>query len=173
MVRDMTEQISALFDGELDAANSERMLQVLRTDPAARASWNECALIGDALRGEADFSKNLLAAVMARIDEEPTVLAPLAQASQKRSPTMRWDRYLPIAATVAGVAVVAWMGLRSEMGPAQVASAKPASVSQRFSANDADRAYLLAHHGYSGAQTVPAVGYYVRTTSEQGGAIAR
>ncbi|MCX9158278.1 sigma-E factor negative regulatory protein [Niveibacterium sp. 24ML] len=168
----MTEQISALFDGELDAAETDRVMQALRGDHSARARWSECALIGDTLRGEAEFSKDLTAAIMARLDDEPTVLAPVVR-SAPANRGLRWDRYLPIAATVAGVAVVGWMGLRSEVGPAQMALVKPAVVVQPVSANDADRAYLLAHHGYSGAQTVPAVGYYVRTASEQGGALAR
>ena len=161
----MTEQISALIDGELDSAAADTTLQAIKAQRIARTKWDEYALIGDVLRGEPAFSSAFVSSVMATLEAEPTVLAPIERAAVTKRVAAKWERYLPVAATLAGVAVVGWMGLRAEPSPAPLAlmRAQPVSVS------DADRAYLLVHHGYAGAQVVPAVGYYVRTLSEQGG----
>lgn len=72
------EQISILADGELEDEQVNRALHALR-DPAQHATWTLYHQIGDALRCEqmatplsADFS----ARMAARLDAEPTLLAP-------------------------------------------------------------------------------------------------
>jgi len=164
----MKEQISALMDGELEPAGEQTTLSRLSTDPSMRACWDEYSLIGDALRGESTLSSDFSAKLMARLEAEPTVIAPAASAALAQRRRSALDTFLPIAATVAGVAVVAWLGLRVE--PADTARvARVANTARSVQAADADRAYLLAHHGYAGAQAVPGVGYYMRTAAEQAG----
>ncbi len=164
----MKQQISALLDGELEPAGVQAILSRTKTDPALRECWGEYALIGDALRGETELSSDFTAKFMERLEAEPTVLAPAASAvvAKRRSAL---DTLLPIAATVAGVAVVAWLGLRVEPVAQPAPLARAAGQPHTASVGDADRAYLLAHHGYAGAQAVPGVGYYMRTAVEQGG----
>ena len=72
------EHISALADGELEEEQINRTLQALR-NPSEHATWNVYHQIGDAMRSieitmpvRADFS----ARMAARLDAEPTVLAP-------------------------------------------------------------------------------------------------
>ncbi|WP_172197874.1 sigma-E factor negative regulatory protein [Niveibacterium sp. COAC-50] len=164
----MKQQISALLDGELEPTGVQAILSRTKTDPALRECWGEYALIGDALRGETELSSDFTAKFMERLEAEPTVLAPAAGAAvAKRRSAL--DTLLPIAATVAGVAVVAWLGLRVEPAAEPARVARAAGQVHAVSAGDADRAYLLAHHGYAGAQAVPGVGYYMRTAAEQVG----
>lgn len=164
----MKEQISALLDGELDPSGVQALVSHAKTESALRECWDTYALIGDALRGEADMSRDFTARLMARLDAEPTVIAPAASVALAKSRRSVLDTVLPIAATVAGVAVVAWLGLRGEpVETTQVARATHAT--RAVPAAEADRAYLLAHHGYAGAQAVPGVGYYMRTAAEQVG----
>ncbi|WP_374513397.1 sigma-E factor negative regulatory protein [Niveibacterium sp.] len=164
----MKEQISALLDGELEPTGVQALLSHTKKEPALRECWDEYALIGDALRGEAELSSDFTAKLMSRLDAEPTVIAPAASAALAKRRRSALDTLLPIAATVAGVAVVAWLGLRVE--PADTTRVARATTAARaVPAADADRAYLLAHHGYAGAQAVPGVGYYMRTAAEQVG----
>ena len=62
------ELISALADGELDARDAARALDILERSPQARAFWHETHLVGDALRareltqgaaGDAEFVARL------------------------------------------------------------------------------------------------------------------
>ena len=45
-------QVSALFDGELDAEQANLVTRRLLKDPALRASWGRYAMISASLRGE-------------------------------------------------------------------------------------------------------------------------
>ncbi len=47
----MKETVSALFDGELDAVEMDRVCARLKDEPDLRDAWDSYALIGDALRG--------------------------------------------------------------------------------------------------------------------------
>lgn len=80
------EQVSALADGELDDFQLETALAALR-HADGRAAWQTYHQIGDALRSDdtvltmsSDFSQRLFA----RLDAEPTIIAPaLAPAVQE------------------------------------------------------------------------------------------
>ncbi|GAA5184589.1 hypothetical protein GCM10025771_38990 [Niveibacterium umoris] len=169
----MKEQLSALIDGELDADQVSRSCDAIKVNRDLRKCWNEYALIGDVMRGELALRSDFTDDVLRRLEQEPTVLAPSVRATTARSKSA-WDRYLPIAATIAGVAVVGWMGVRTGLPATAPASAHPTLVRQQAPAQDTERAYLLAHHGYAGAQAVPGVGYYMRTAADvQNGEMAR
>lgn len=198
----MKEQISALWDGELDAEAARAVFDDLKLSPESRAAWRECAVIRAALRNEAAISPGFQHAVMRRLESEPTVVAPL-HAVHAAGPVVApapvpargrvFERYLPMAAGIAGVALVGWMGLRflPAGGQAQLAQLSPPAVTAQAPAAladlradhayvfaerasvDADRAYMLAHQAYAGGQMAPGVAYYVRTVAEQPGDAAR
>jgi sigma-E factor negative regulatory protein RseA len=75
------ENLSALTDGELDAAQAALACGAWRNDADARRSWHAYQLIGDVLRSE-DLSSSpardtaFLAALRVRLAAEPVVLAP-------------------------------------------------------------------------------------------------
>lgn len=72
------EQISILADGELADEDVNRALQALR-DPAQQATWSLYHQIGDVMRSEhmaAPLSADFSARMAARLDAEPTLLAP-------------------------------------------------------------------------------------------------
>src|SRR5881396_1751777 len=73
----MKEKLSALIDGELQSDSLHAHLGRLRADPDLRGAWDTYHLIGDALRGQ--ISPGIADRVVARLREEPTVLAPRAE----------------------------------------------------------------------------------------------
>ncbi len=80
--KDMTqEQISALLDSELGDAYIEVTLASLRRSEG-RATWDVYHQIGDVLRSEDmahELSGGFTAGLLARLDEEPPILAPPKQ----------------------------------------------------------------------------------------------
>lgn len=79
--QEVRQQISELADGELDSSQLPLLLAELRT-PEARSHWDVYHRIGDVLRSEqmaaepsAGFSRQLAA----RLEQEPTLLAPRRQ----------------------------------------------------------------------------------------------
>ncbi len=168
------EKISAFMDGELSESESTGHIAHIREDAQSRAAWDTYHLIGDTLRGEKmglppDFNAKL----HARLADEPTVLAPRARTALKS----RVRRIaLPIAASLGGVALVAWMALfNSPFGPQNenmalappvipAAQVQPAGRPASAQVND----YLLAHQQFSPSTTMRGVASYVRTVSGQG-----
>jgi negative regulator of sigma E activity len=151
----MKPELSALFDGELESHEVRPLLRGAVNDPAMQDAWQAYALIGDQLRREYRGEPDLTAGVMARIREEPVVLAPRNLTRQTRHHPL-----FALAASVAGVAVVAWLSLVEDplnaVSPAptiarladtpqkpQVAAAK--SFEQAPLRGEINE-YLLAHH---------------------------
>jgi sigma-E factor negative regulatory protein RseA len=104
------ERTSALADGELPDAQLDLALAALRNDEA-RADWELYHRIGDALRSEdvADtpLSAGFSARLAARLDAEPTIIAPAAlpAASAKKANARRWAvPGLAAATAMAGIA---------------------------------------------------------------------
>ncbi len=170
----MKEQISALMDGELAPPEQTSVLDAMKLDGSARADWQAYWLVGDALRGCCAPTRDLTASVMEALDAEPTVMSGLNRVEARNDPW--WSRAMPIAAGIMGVAVVTWagLGLKPADMPPVGEVARASQTSQRavpqtavaLSEAETDRAYLLAHHGYAGTQTMPGVGYYMRTVAE-------
>ena len=117
------ERLSALLDGELDTNAVTLACAQWRDSAESRATWHAYGLIGDALRsddlaGHAARDAGFLAALRARMANEPVVLAPqprevLAEASLPAAPraaaaggTRRWSWMAPTA-VAAGFVVVA------------------------------------------------------------------
>lgn len=171
----MTEKLSALLDGHIDDEGAGRtMFETLRQDREMREKWGTYCLIGDALRGEAQGAPDLASKVLARLEGEPTVLAPARPTGAARS--ARLSRVmLPVAASVMGVSAVGWVvqamqpsappvsvaAKAAGKGAPLVAAALPTPV-----AEDPLRNYVFAHQALAGGSPIPGVAQYVRTVTE-------
>jgi sigma-E factor negative regulatory protein RseA len=81
------EKISALADGELESSGLDAAFASLR-QPEGRKDWDLYHQIGDVLRSEemaVEMSPDFAARMAAKLDAEPTIFAPAAQASKKQS----------------------------------------------------------------------------------------
>jgi sigma-E factor negative regulatory protein RseA len=135
----MREALSALVDGEADAAGAADGVSRWRDDDDAKASWHAYQLIGDVLRSEdlaaGHRDRVFMQRLHARLIQEPTVLAPapdMPQANPDGSHAVhagmlhRWAVPLGLAA---GVALVLGTLLVVRQGPLAdgpvLADAKP------------------------------------------------
>lgn len=100
----MTNEISALVDGELGAGEEKPLFADLRQEQELRRRCCEYRLIGEAMRGEPGLGRDIAVQVMAAVREELVVLAP-----QPRRTVVSQHPLWALAATVAGVAVVGWV----------------------------------------------------------------
>jgi sigma-E factor negative regulatory protein RseA len=168
----MKTEVSALLDGELEMHEAASALAGLRRDGELRAAWSAYQTIGAALRGEKELSCDITARVMAGLEQEPTVLCP---------PTRRaaaWPRpAVALAASAAGVAVVAWVAFAPQFsaapGHADIArapSAAPAAVvAMKPAAQREMQEYLVAHQAQASSAQLPGVTQNIRTVSASGG----
>ncbi len=97
------EALSALMDGELEAAAVTQACAAWRTDAALRSTWHAYQLAGDVMRsedlaGSASRDAGFLAALRLRLADEPVVLAP-------QRPAAEIGVHVPMPA-VAGLATV-------------------------------------------------------------------
>ena len=168
------ERISAFMDGEVDAADVTGQVRRIDEDPRLRAVWGTYHLIGDTLRGEKiGLSRDFTAKLSARLADEPTILAP-----RSRTPLQASARRfaLPVAASLGGVALVAWLAVfNNPFAPQKENLAlkppAPLAAQTQLAANPASgevNDYLLAHQQFSPSTTMHGVASYVRTVSGQG-----
>ncbi|HUL93744.1 MAG TPA: sigma-E factor negative regulatory protein [Burkholderiales bacterium] len=159
----MKEKLSAIIDGEVEG-DIHADLGRLRSDPELRAAWDTYHLIGDTLRGH--VSPEIAPRVIARLREEPTVLAPL----RARSAVKRLGRYgMYAAASAAAVAVVTWTAFPAWHEP-QLAGGSVATTevpSENLLVSSEVENYLLAHQPYSHASAMQGVAPYVRSVAEE------
>jgi len=168
----MRSEISALMDGELDRQEAAGPIEALRGEGEAREAWRAYHLIGDVMGDTRLLSAGFAARVAVRLSAEPTVIAPRAAAAPARR--LRWAA-LSAAASVAAVALVAWMAFSPQGGvapqqvavqmaaPAPLAEAEPARVPPPETATE----YLLAHQSYSPLNSLQGMAPYVRTVSSE------
>lgn len=162
---DMKTRISALMDGELEDHEIAETLRALRRDGELRSQWCDCQLIGAALRGESELDIDVAARVMSALDLEPTVMAP----GPRRMP--EWQRpVLALAASAAGVAVVAWLALApaGDGGPALAAGQAVATVLAQPRSTPRLQEYLLAHQAYAPGGAIVGGARNIRTVAASG-----
>lgn len=177
----MKPEISAFMDGALDGRPVEPVIKALEEDVELRNSWQVYHVIGDALRRSPAVSADFTHRTMAALATEPTVLAP-APVRRAKVPV----RYvLPVAASVMGIAAVAWVAQSlNAPDPAQVAAmpapataagvqpvvasvAPPAPVAAAAPVQPPQvREYLFVHQGNSPRANIQGVGHYVGSVSE-------
>lgn len=167
------EKISQLMDGELGRGETRTTIKRLESDEALAQSWETYHLIRDALRREAELPLDFTRRLHERLGHEPTVIAPHMRLSHR---AVRYT--LPLAAGVAGVALVGWLALSfQEAGQparATVALNQPAdpdtsrppmpglsnpSALNRVAVNN----YLTAHQEFSPSTAMQGLASYVRT----------
>ncbi|HUF21789.1 MAG TPA: sigma-E factor negative regulatory protein [Burkholderiales bacterium] len=161
------ERISALIDGELEDDELAREFNRLEEDPEWRSAWDAYHLIGDVLRGQGQLTEHVVERVSVRLTSEPTVLAP----KPRRASLLARRAVLPIAASVVGMAVVAWLAVFNDplsTQPALVADAERSVESVAVVVEPAGSTmneYLMAHQQFSPSTAMQGVGSYVRTVS--------
>lgn len=112
----MTQKISDLMDGEVDADQLEQAWKAAATDADAREAWDTYHLIGDCMRGDAVTrgcsQRDRAERIFARLAEEPTVLAPRRSAAVA-AVSGRARIALAMAASVATLGVVGMIATRA------------------------------------------------------------
>ena len=139
-------------------------------DRDLRRAWEGYHLIGDALRRSPALDRRLTSRIMERLDDEPAVLAP----PRRRLQAHPLRASLAVAATAAGVALVAWVALvptttQLSVLPAQARAPAKDAVAARATANSRLQEYMVAHQTYSPANSILGGTAYVRTVSAPGG----
>lgn len=158
----MSEQISALMDGEIAVEDAGHLMSSLQSSRQSAEAWSQYHLIGDAMRGSRVLSKDFKQNLMHKIDMEPTVLAPKSlQVTAERTAEIK-DR-LPakwaIAASFAAVMAVGWVAVQQ----VQPGNAVPAFEMAR--ADVVEQAipneYMAAHQ----SSAPSASSYYIQSVS--------
>jgi negative regulator of sigma E activity len=131
--------LSALIDGELSDSMAQQTLK--RFDRAAAGQIADYIGIGDAMRGLPEQHGDFTRRVMAALENEPVVLAPM------RKPKRRPALWLA-AATVAAISWGLW-----PISPHDEAAAPEAALQQPANPMADAQPYLAAHQDF--AQALP------------------
>ena len=164
----MKDRISVLMDGELDDGSAARVIDALASEGESREAWRTYHLISDALGKSRMLSAGFSDRVAAALAAEPTVLAPRRLAREPR-------RWLALAAGVAAVSLVGWLGFapqppavapvaqapKSTVAPMVAKEANAAAVPLPSGTND----YLLAHQAFSPRMSFQGMAPYALTVS--------
>lgn len=168
----MKSDLSAFIDDELEDRRQATVLSAAARDERLRCAWDSYHLIGDALRGAPVLDRRLTARVMERLEREPVLLAP-----RSRRGGQQFRASLAVAATAAGVALVAWVALGPAASPpvptpalARAPASASAGVAERVASGRSEASgrlqeYMVAHQTYSPANHILGGTAYVRTVS--------
>ncbi len=160
----MGEKISRLMDGELEGAEADAAFRDLK-QPDGVASWVCYHVAGDALRRCGAPTPGFAERFSARLDAEPTVLAP----RPKRPPVlpMVWAA----AASLAAVLVVGSVAVSMlDAQPTALSAVRDANVARAPQAKPQPVSpdYLMAHQEYSPTMQIQGVGPNLRAVSAGG-----
>lgn len=156
------------MDGELEQHEVVDTLQALRRSDTLRTEWCDGHLIGAALRGERVLDLDVTARVMSALDMEPTVMAPAPRRA------LAWQRpLLALAASAAGVAVVAWLALAPDgsglpSGTGGLAAAKAGAVVAQSQSTPRLQEYLVAHQAHAPGGVIGGAARNIRTVAANG-----
>ena len=168
----MNEQISALADNEIALEDAEHLMAAMQPNSPSAEAWSQYHLIGDVMRGTQMLSPSFKQNLMAKIDREPTVLAPNAVlVSQTKAHTSSADMHgkIPvawsIAASFAAVMVVGWVVLQTQvtdnMKPMLAEAVTGQQASTLVTAEVIPAEYLMAHQ----ASAPSTSSYYIQSAS--------
>ena len=141
----MTQDLSSLMDGELDATEADRIITGCCRSPENTATWQAYHLIGDVLRGDNAGRPGSADRIISLLGQEATVLSPRKRFSQGAGRIA-----FAAAASVATIAAVGWIGFTSRGAPESSLAGRDtasdivpvsASVQPPMNVND----YLVAH----------------------------
>lgn len=157
----MKEQLSAYIDGEFDLDQADHLVANAKSDGEMRQAWQTYHLIGDVMRGEDVAKQSSVDAILAAIDEEPTVLAPNASTQEKLLPSKTDTNKLPavwsVAASVAAVFFVGLMLLQDQSLNSQDGLAVEMAENETSD-------YLAAHQQHAPSSTA----YFIQNASFSG-----
>jgi sigma-E factor negative regulatory protein RseA len=157
----MREQISRLMDGDLEGAEADAVFRELRQADGLE-HWTCYHVIGDVLRRNGVPTAGFASRFAARLDAEPTVLAPhRPQPAQPSRLPLAWA----VAATAAAVAVVSSVAVSMlDPQPTALAKAREANVvrTAQPTSQPVSPDLLLAHQEYSPTTLIQGVGPYLR-----------
>ena len=160
-----------MMDGDLDDRAAAQVIESMERDGEAAEAWRLYHLISDSLGENRMLSPGFTERVAAALASEPTVLAPKRMRAEPQP-----RRWVAMAAGVAAVALVGWLGFapqQTAVAPVAQAPVQPVQVAQErkpqvvplpSGTND----YLLAHRGFSPRVSLQGMAPYVVTVSEQG-----
>ena len=141
----MTQEISALMDGEVEQADLDGIIKACHQNEQHGNAWRCYHVIGEALRSDAQHVPGLENKILSQLRSEPTVLAP-----QRRARTPAFPRIaLAAAASIATLSAVAWLALQQAPAP-QVVSVAPTVGSQLVQV-DRDVDFVQAHREFTAA----------------------
>jgi len=159
------EKISQLMDGELGRRDAEATIKQLRSDQTLAQSWETYHLIGDSLRREAELRPDFVRRLHERLEQEPTVVAPHTRLSHR---VVRYT--LPLAASVAGVTLVAWLAVDAWQPRNGGVAVRPVPATVATGPSRAVNDYLTVHQEFSPSTTMQGLAPYVRTISDESNA---
>jgi len=160
----MGEQISRLMDGELEGAEADAAFRELK-GPDGVASWVCYHVIADTLRRCGEPTPGFAERFSARLEAEPTVLAPRPM----RAPGL--PLVWAAAASVAAVLVVGSVAVSTlDPQPTVIAKAREANAvrTAQVRPQPVSPDYLLAHQEYSPTTQIQGVGPYLRAVAAGG-----
>ena len=109
----MTQEISALMDGELETQEAGQAIRTCCSDAQAAQQWKEYHLIGEVLRGGVPHPTRTAQRVHDALRDEPAIIA-----RPKRVIDTTVGRVaLAAAASVATIGVVGWIGTQGGQVP--------------------------------------------------------
>ncbi len=149
--------LSALLDGELDDAAARAVLREVAANSAHRERLRDYCAIGDALRGYGHDSARLRRRVMAALEREPTLLAPMPKTAT-RKPAL-WLAAAAVTAITWGL----WSLAPREEAPARMAAHEESRLAQAAAA-DGVASYLAAHQDFAQAVVAPSEMRFTRVT---------
>ena len=143
----MTQELSSLVDGELDALEADRIITGCCRIAEHTATWQAYHLIGDVMRGDNAGRPGSAERIIESLGKEPTVLSPRRRFSEGAGRIA-----FAAAASVATMAAVGWIGFTSRGAPEVPLAARDsasgavpvlatAAVQPPMNVND----YLVAH----------------------------
>jgi anti-sigma factor RsiW len=168
----MKEKLSAMLDGEISASELGELLDAMRKDPGLRQQYGRFVRAQSSLHNE--DGPDIAAPVRARLDAEPTILAPGRKTSVRVPALGRVAAGLAVAATVATIAVgsLNWIAPGDESSPTLVANAPEQveyvrSGGTRWQVQDKKleddlNVYLVEHGGYAGSSAMNGIRSYVK-----------
>lgn len=135
MNNEISEQLSALMDGELSAEEIEAVLQAFNTEEQVRRQWANYHLIHDSLQGHlpAVSLYNLASQVSRALENEPPLPAeqhPIIDITPRLRHRWKYATGLTLAASLSAIAVLGIQTLTSEpaIPETQLAATPPAPL---------------------------------------------
>ena len=121
----MTQEISSLMDGELQAQEAGRTIRSCCASSEAAQKWQEYHLIGDVLRGGRPHPTGTAERVRLALETEPAIIARPRGVLE----TTFGRVALAAAASVATIGVVGWIGTQGGSSvPGAVVAKNPAAI---------------------------------------------